>query len=129
MGITIEQEHRMHTEKVSSICPLCPHWISLKEQLPLENVGVLFASDDGNIDIGRYELETPVYDNEHFDAIGKSPAIVFGGGDWMAEFYAPDWSRSGWDYCEHDPRGNLYPLVKITHWMPLPENPNKKMKE
>lgn len=43
------------------------------------------------------------------------------GGDWDAQFLPPDFSRRGMGYVE----SREYPLVKITHWMPLPIGPTE----
>lgn len=128
MGITIEQEHRMHTEKVNNPCPLCPNWTSLKDKLPPENTNVLFTADDGTVEIGRYNPKEGVWNEENSTFDKTAPAITFGGGDWSKEFFAPDWSAHGWDYSDYIPSSDkweLYPLVTITHWMPLPQNPSK----
>jgi len=105
------------------------NWISLKDQLPPENMErVLFASDDGDVNIGYYSPNEGVWNDEKSVYDTTKPAIVFSGGDWSAEFYGPTWSRNGWDYGEAPADFCPENIVTITHWMPLPEHPNKESK-
>lgn len=87
-------------------------WISVEEQLPEDWDEVLAAfhyagTSQRFVMIGKFRQE------------GDEKRFEFAGGDWDADFKAPDFCRKGMGYCEHDSDPDVY----VTHWQPLPAPP------